>query len=86
MLSYFSMLTLELIWFRRDGTTDVTRTFHFGTPSDVEKVLNWVSFNVFLACCGRFFSLARVARASFFKGTARGLHSQHSLRWLPTVS
>lgn len=29
---------LEMLPDFRDGTTDVTRTLHFGTPTDYEKV------------------------------------------------
>lgn len=30
---------VTLLLFGRDGTTDVTRTMHFGTPSAYEKVI-----------------------------------------------
>ncbi len=37
-MSFFYFLLKKLkIKFSRDGTTDVTRTMHFGTPSDYEK-------------------------------------------------
>lgn len=37
--SFIHCLNIYLIWFScRDGTTDVTRTFHFGEPTRYEKV------------------------------------------------
>jgi hypothetical protein len=33
-------------WYFRDGTTDVTRTFHFGTPTDYEKVHSQILYSV----------------------------------------
>jgi hypothetical protein len=33
-------------WYFRDGTTDFTRTFHFGTPTDYEKIHSQILYSV----------------------------------------
>lgn len=37
-LTFLKHIIKSFLWIFRDGTTDVTRTFHFGTPSKYEKV------------------------------------------------
>lgn len=46
-----------LLFLNRDGTTDVTRTFHFGSPTDFQRVIkksvlicNLYSFIIWIVC------------------------------------
>lgn len=38
----------NLYFWDRDGTTDTTRTFHFGTPTDFQKVTSFFALPMFI--------------------------------------